>query len=79
MFKVGDTITGTKDNHYNYTNKNVIMEVIEVSGECYNRSVLRVKILSNIDGSRANLQGQIFPVVSKYFKLLQPRKIKRIT
>lgn len=79
MFKVGDIVTGTEDNHYNYTNRNVIMKVVDLVGTCYDSQILRVKILSNKDGSRANLQGQVFPVVSRKFKLLQLRKIKRIT
>lgn len=72
-FKVGDIVTGTKDNDYGITNKDMtrgeVVEVYNVSGYSGYEDDIKIKVLEHRTDPRK--VGASYPVESKYFKLVQ--------
>lgn len=66
MFHVGDIITGTPHNHYGFTNKDAIMEVIEAEEECIVVKIIDHKIHKSIIGEEYPVDPNDFRLVDDF-------------
>jgi len=66
MFYVGDIVTGIPSNHYGFTNKDAIMEVVEVKEEHIIVKIIDHKIHTSIIGEEYPVEPDQFRLVDDF-------------